>query len=304
MKEIILYWSNICILHKFELNALENATALLRKKGISLVIKHFGIGYPTRMAEYLLQDDALLPDIIVSTDLEVFENDTIFSKFKDNLYPLQQHFKLKQAFQNHAVNRLETLLPFLVIPLIFSSNQDIKKDLSIEEVVQKKTPTCFGGMENSGSKSVLKAIWSHYGIEALQGFLDVSTITNMPIQSFQAIRTHMHSLALVPSIYAEAGTGQGLTFAYPTNGAIALPSYITARKSVPLDDVKTVLETLLTADFCNYFVDAGKLVCCLDIAKETTLSAEQDYQFLYPSNDWFLQTPQTALEKIYQTYLS
>lgn len=304
MKEITLYWSNICILHKFELNALEHATKLLHKKGISLVIKHFGIGYPMRMAEYMAQDNAILPDIIISTDLEVFENNAIFSKFKDNLYPLQQHFKIKKVFQNQPVNRLDTLLPFLIIPLVFASNQEIKRDLSIEEIVSKKIPTCFGGMANSGSKSVIKAIWSHYGIDALQDFLETSTITNMPIQAFQSIRTHMHSLALVPSIYAETGTGQGLNLAYPADGAIALPSYIAARNTVPLNDIKTVLETLLTIDFCNYFVDAGKLVCCLDIAKESALSAEQDYRFLYPTNDWLEQTPQTALEKIYQTYLS
>jgi len=38
--------------------------------------------------------NAPLPDIIISTDLEAFENNKIFSKLKDTLYPLQRYLTI------------------------------------------------------------------------------------------------------------------------------------------------------------------------------------------------------------------
>ena len=87
MTSILLYWNHICVLHRQEKAFLEDLAQRLRGDGIRLEVRYFGLGYPERMSEYLARPDAILPDLIVSADLEVFEDLRIFSKFKSNLYP-------------------------------------------------------------------------------------------------------------------------------------------------------------------------------------------------------------------------
>ena len=88
MTSILLYWNHICVLHRQEKAFLEGLAQRLRKDDIQLEVRYFGLGYPEHMSEYLARPDAVLPDLIVSADLEVFEDPLIFSKLQPELYPL------------------------------------------------------------------------------------------------------------------------------------------------------------------------------------------------------------------------
>ena len=57
---------------------LEEVKQALLQYDIELNVTYFGMGYPEHMSEYLYKKDAVLPDIIVSADLEVFEDSRIF----------------------------------------------------------------------------------------------------------------------------------------------------------------------------------------------------------------------------------
>ena len=66
MIKIQLYWNNICILHRQELVFLDRIRSDLRQKGIDLNVRCFGLGYSHHMSEYLMEPEAILPDIVVS----------------------------------------------------------------------------------------------------------------------------------------------------------------------------------------------------------------------------------------------
>ena len=74
MTSVLLYWNHICVLHRQEKAFLEGLAQRLRKDDIQLEVRYFGLGYPEHMSEYLARPDAVLPDLIVSADLEVFED--------------------------------------------------------------------------------------------------------------------------------------------------------------------------------------------------------------------------------------
>ena len=160
MTSILLYWNHICVLHRQEKAFLEDLAQRLRGDGIRLEVRYFGLGYPERMSEYLARPDAILPDLIVSADLEVFEDLRIFSKFKSNLYPAADWVPLRQSPMLNAVQRGPCLLPFVSIPLVYYTREP-------EACAKTSLPDwrglAFGGINNSAAKTVVKSVWERWG---------------------------------------------------------------------------------------------------------------------------------------------
>ena len=306
MTTVKLYWSNICVLHRLEKEHLDKAAARLREAGIDLQVTHFGIGYPMRMAEYLAQDGAEIPDIIVSTDLEVFEDPRIFQKLTGHLRDLRADYPLKADMVGTDIDQWPELLPFLVIPLVFCSPSADPlggRELSFTTVLGE-SGVAFGGVGNSGAKAVIKALWSHFGREAAIAFARRSSILPMPINAFQQARTGATQLAIAPSIYTRVANGVNLHRFYPGEGAIGLPSYIAAHKRVPDDALKQVLGTLLDRSFCDRFVLEGDLYCALADSAANPWVDEHGSRFLYPRREWFASVLPDVFEDIYASLTS
>ena len=123
MTSILLYWNHICVLHRQEKTFLEGLAQQLREDNIQLRVRYFGLGYPEHMSEYLTRPDAVLPDLIVSADLEVFEDPLIFSKLQPELYPAADWVPLRQSPMLDAVQRGPNLLPFVSIPLVYYTRE-------------------------------------------------------------------------------------------------------------------------------------------------------------------------------------
>lgn len=304
MKTVKLYWSNICILHKYEKNYLDNLILLLKEKNIHLEVTYFGIGYPYKLNEYLKKSNAIIPDIIVSTDLEVYEDNNIYSKFSNNLYNLSKYFNIKNEIKSSPIYFDEKLLPFLVIPLVFSYNNNYKGlTNSIKNIIDTDSKTVIGGINNSGAKCIVKAIWSEYGKESAKKFLSNSNILNMPIQSFNDVKSGSDRLAITPSVYAKRANDKNLFMSYPKDGAIALPSYITASKSLDEPTMLEVLSSLLTKDFCNSFVKSSSLLSCISDTIDDDLISSNKYKFLYPSKEWFNTVTSEEFFQLYNMYI-
>ena len=97
MTHILLYWNQLCVLHRQEKAFLQELAGRLHREDIELEVRFFGLGYPEHMSEYLARPDAVLPDLIVSADLEVFEDRAIFSKMEPELYPAADWVSLRES---------------------------------------------------------------------------------------------------------------------------------------------------------------------------------------------------------------
>lgn len=298
MTTVKLYWSNICILHKQEQQHLKQVQALLKEKEIDLQITYFGLGAEWRMEEYLRQEDAVIPDMIVSTDLEVFEDYRIYDMLKENLYEIADWVPIKKQKCYQRFCQDKRLLPFIAIPFMFYSTQKDCDTFAVRDFVTK--PLAFGGIDNSAVKSVLKATWCEYGFEVANAIGEQGIVKQMPIQAMKAVTTGEAQTALVPAVYALRADNEEKFAAVPTDLSIAIPSFVTMSKAIEEDVAKIVLETLITVDFCNLLVKSGNLVGCLEGSDTVEQFDSEEKDLYYPRKTWF---EQVEIEKFYKQYI-
>ncbi|MDR3317847.1 MAG: ABC transporter substrate-binding protein [Clostridiales bacterium] len=298
MQKILMYWSNICVLKRLEEAALERLKQTLYGRGIELEVRSFGLGHEYAMNEYMRLDDAV-PDIIVSTDAEVFEDAGIFGRIENKLKDISGWFTLKDVLPPE-VRQGPKLLPFLVIPLVFSYNDPsvFRGGVpSLRNVIENKIPLCFGGINNSGARSVVKVVMDGYGAAEARAFIARSMITGMPVQAFSAVRSGAASLALVPSIYAVRADNRELFMSWPADGAVAVPSYIAVREDAK--NARAVLETLLTEEFCSAFAVRGEIFSAISGTEDTRLMRDNNFHFRYPSAKWLAGGAQEEFYTVY-----
>ena len=272
MISISLYWNHICVLHRQEKAFLEKLTERLIPEGIRLSVRYFGLGYPMHMSEYLAQPDAELPDLIVSADLEVFEDRRIFSRFSSSLFPVADWLPLRQSDALDAAMRDEHLLPFASIPLVYYTREPaFPETATLPETAGGFDPSffslAFGGINNSAGKTIIKAIWEQYGKETAAAFLRSCLIADMPIGAYQSVRTGKARTALVPSLYAMRADGREAFLRLPSEGPLLVSSYFCARASVPEAAARRVAEALICPELCDFYADSGDLIlhpaCCI-----------------------------------------
>lgn len=278
-----LYWNHICILHNYEKQYLARLTERLAKQGIDLEVTFFGLGYATHMAEYLAQDDAVLPDMIVTADLEVVEHPRVYGRLT-GLYGCESWMPLKDTPAVRAVRRGRELLPVVIIPIVLYGS-DCRGEALLDVARDGRLRLAFGGINNSAAKTVAKAVWARYGREAAGEVLERAAVADMPIGAFQAVRTEGADVALVPSLYAMRADGAATHEGVPAEGPLLLPSYLLARDSVPEDVARTVARELFSRELLDFYVTNGDLIAC---------AAEVEPQSRYEMADpvWAL-SPQT-----------
>lgn len=273
MTEVTLYWSNICILNRIELEYLERIKAELEKEDIALRITHFGLGYPYHMSDYLRTEGSSLPDIFLSADLEVFEDDRLFSRFGDELMDISGMMDVK----TDSIRRGK-LLPYLAIPLVLYSKE--MKSASLLSLSSDDGFT-FGGIENSAAKTVVKTIWNLYGRKKAEDALRKASVTPMPINAFQRVKTGQSRCALVPAVFALSDSSAH-TF-LPAEGSVLIPSYAAVRNTITPSTARKVISALFSPSFLDMYEERGKmLISTRDIPRwfthlggRTTLPSEE-----------------------------
>lgn len=294
MTRILLYWNHICVLHRQEKIVLNSLAERLQEEGIKLEVRFFGLGYPEHMSKYLAQPDAELPDLIVSADLEVFEDPQIFSKLKPELYPVSDWVPLRRGPLLDAVQRGPFLLPFLAIPLIYYTR---KPELCARMALPDWERLAFGGINNSAAKTVVKSIWQRWGKDAAASLLDASLVTDMPIGAFHAVRQEKAHTALVPSLYALRADNTSTFLCTPQEGPVLIPSYVCARTSAPEEALRRVVECIMSKELCDFYGANGDLVVFPDCTDQRS-SQEIDHA-LCPSAQWLVEL---SYEEFYQLY--
>lgn len=281
MTHVLLYWSHICVLHRQEKMFLEQLTEKLRTQDIELEVHYFGLGYPQHMSEYLAQPDAVLPDVIVSADLEVFEDRRIYAKLQPDLYAAESWVPLRKIPSLEQVRRGRELLPVAAIPLVYYTRTPKS---SRGRTLPEQTNLAFGGINNSAVKTVAKYVWETYGRQAAAALLENSLVTDMPIGSFQAVRQGQADTALCPSLYALRADEKNTFLCTPKEGALLIPSYFCARKSIAEDIAQQIAREILCQELCDFYVSNGDLL--LYPACTTLHSKQEQGTFACPSRSW------------------
>lgn len=262
---VTLYWNHICILHNFEKAYLERVRQRLLGEGINLVVRFFGLGYHEHMATYLARDDAHMPDLIVSADLEVFECAPIFNALGP-LYDCASWLPLKSSACVQAVRRTDQLLPIVAIPLVLYATSPVPNEPL--PTLARNAHMAFGGINNSAGKIVVKSVWERYGKSAAEELLDRCAVTPMPIEAFQAARTRKTDFALVPSLYALRADGVDSFCAAPHEGPMLLPSYLCARTSIDKTVAQRVCHAVLSEELLDFYATNGDLIVCPQQSQE------------------------------------
>ena len=298
MTHVTLYWSHICVLHRQEKLFLEQLTEKLRTQGIELDVHYFGLGYPQHMSEYLAQPDAVLPDIILLADLEVFEDPRIYRKIQPDLYAVNGWVPLRDVPSLPQVRRAPELLPVAAIPLVYyTRTPDACRGVPLTE--QKSL--AFGGINNSAVKTVAKYVWEAYGQQAAADLLQNSLVTDMPIGAFQAVRQGQADTALCPSLYALRADGKNTFLCTPQEGPVLIPSYFCARKSVPGDVARLIANEILCRELCDFYVANGDLI--LYPACTTRHSQQEQAPFACPTAPWLDTLDPRAFYDLYTAKL-
>ena len=304
MTTIKLYWNNICILHRQELAFLEQIKADLKKQDIDLDVTCFGLGYGRHMSDYLREPDSQLPDMVVSADLEVFEDSRIFGRFRDNLHPLARLLPVKQEEGVPMMLRGDCLLPYLGIPLVFYGSGDVippSGSPALDNLVLEGFPLVFGGIHNSAAKTVVKTVWEAGGPDAVRRLLAGSRLTDMPIGAYQSVRSGMNPLALVPTVYALRADGIQKKAAWPADGAVVIPSYICAARTVPETAAIAVAEALRADFISRFYVENGCLISCTPGSPEAQWPDGIKGTIRLPSADFLNQLAPEAFYDVYDS---
>lgn len=309
MTNYMMYWNNICILSKQEEQYLEGKIKLLKENyNINLDIKYFGLGKEEKLSKRLKSDleENKIPDIIVSTDLDAFENNDLYSQYRDKLQDGKGQFAFKDIVEHSNVSRNDKLVPFLSIPLLLVVNKEMIKGevpRTLEELLEscEHNTVVFGGVNNSAGTSVVKGIWYKFGEYGLNKVIENSVIREMPIQAFNDVKMGKYAIGIVPSIFAGIGKSQeNIEVIWPKDGAIAIPSYIAINKEVGLEPISIIKNEIFTKDFCEFFVNRGDIICFFSGIGDTEDSVKNNFNLIYPSDSWLNNLKNEEFLNIYE----
>ncbi len=298
MTEVLMYWNNICILHKKEKEYIAKITTDLSKKGINLKTRFFGLGYGEHMGEYLAKEKAVLPDVVVSADLEVFEDERIFKTLAGGLHKMSKMVPLRNCEALEAVQRSEYLLPLLAIPLVYYTKNE---NLQTENTIEHMPDLVFGGINNSAAKTVVKAVWSRYGKQNVTELLCNAHVTSMPIEAFAKVQKGGSEVALVPSVYALRADGKNSFLKTPKEGVFLTPSYICARNSISREVAKAVISRIAGKELCEFYVEAGDLIVFPDCCK--VKSKQENGRYCTIDKGFFKNTSAEQFYAFYKAYI-
>ena len=299
MTQVLLYWNHICVLHRQEKAFLEKLAQALHAEDIELTVRYFGLGYPEHMSEYLAKPDAILPDILVSADLEVFEDARLFGRLSPTLYPARSFVPLRDSAALTICERGEQLLPFLAIPLVYFTREE---SAALDKSLCEMDGLCVGGVNNSAVKTVVKTLLSRDGEDATARFLAQANVSDMPIGAYQQVRMGAGRTALVPSLYALRADGGQTHLVTPRGGPLLIPSYFAARTSIPESIARRIANAILCQELCDFYAANGDL---LVFPACTTLTSHQEGdRYLAPAQDWLAHYDPAAFEDFYQKHVS
>ena len=298
MTHVLLYWNHICVLHNQEKAFLARLAESLKAEDIELTVRYFGLGYPEHMSEYLAREDAVLPDLIVSADLEVFEDARLMDKLRPTLHQARDFVPLSESPALTCCERGAALLPILAIPLVYFTREP---ERAAHTPLSELSGLCIGGVNNSAIKTVAKTLLSHCGEAQTARFLAQANVSDMPIGAYNQVRMGAQKTALVPSLYALRADESQTFLRVPQEGPVIIPSYFAARTSISRELAQTLARRILCRELCEFYAQNGDLI--LFPACTQTHSRQEGARYFVPRADWLSSYDPEAVEDFYAAHL-
>lgn len=298
MTNVLLYWNHICVLHNQEKAFLSRLAESLKAEDIDLTVRYFGLGYPEHMSEYLAREDAVLPDLIVSADLEVFEDARLMEKLRPTLQPARSFLPLAESPALSCCERGPLLLPILAIPLVYFTREP---ERAAQTPLCDMDGLCIGGVNNSAIKTVAKTLLSRCGEAQTARFLARANVSDMPIGAYNQVRMSAQKTALVPSLYALRADEKQTFLRVPQEGPTLIPSYFAARTSISRGLAQKLAQRILCKELCEFYAQNGDLI--LFPACAETHSKQESPNYFTPRMDWLNNYDPQAFETFYAAHL-
>ncbi|TYQ12665.1 UNVERIFIED_CONTAM: extracellular solute-binding protein [Acetivibrio alkalicellulosi] len=292
-----VYWNNICLLSNMEENFIKSNIS--KQNDYEYKFKYYGLGRNQSMKDKIIDDlrkGDIKGDIIVSTDLDIFQDTSIcknfYELFRNDISLLPSREELLNSTIHHPTGYF---YPFIVIPLVIVVNtralNDTKMPLSLKDLLDPafSKKYAFGGMHNSAGKSLFRGIWYLYGQQAAEEFLSNAIVTSMPAQAFQKVRSGEVMAAVVPTIFAKRAGIDNLVSIWPKEGAIAIPSYVAVKKTVPLKVFNDFKNIILGQEHQKLLRDQGDIIPSYPDLHLPQSAKVNNCRLLYPKWDFFKQ---------------
>lgn len=262
-----LLWNNVCLLSRLEESFIETKT-------LNATVEYFGLGRKKDLQTFF---QTKTPDwsVVVSTDTEIFQNPHLLPTYSKDL----REFALDYHFDGQGINDDTKVKPFILIPLVIVINTTMTalRPTSIHELCDDEYEglVTYGGPQNSAGKSLIKAIWSLYGHDALTRFIKNSHAASMPAAAFKLAMDGTHPIAIVPTIFAARQGLHNLISQIPSEGAIAIPSFIAVHNTCDIDNYTSIHDQILAnQSFHQILYDRGCII--------SPLVKESQIPFYYP----------------------
>ena len=259
-------WINICLLTRMEETFIRNQPNPQGpdERSDPYHFSYYGLGRKNTLRVGIeTRENSHNHQIIVTTDLEVFQNPDYahyFGDFTPTTPPWKTGDWLKQSHPIYAKH--PKLSPFIVIPLIMVAKQGspASRIRSFKELPGSGLRYGFGGLHNSAGESLLKTLKVLYGEDFTESFLTGATLGSMPAQAFQHMLSGKTDIAIVPTIFAIRQGSEPLMPIWPEEGAVAIPSYVAMHSSVPEAIRDQFFHTYLNAAFQSTLVQQGDIL--------------------------------------------
>ena len=285
-----VYWNNICLISNLEEKYISKLCA---EKKLPLNIEYYGLGREYSLFDKVSQDidkGSIEADIIVSTDLDVFQDSTLLKSRISEFSSVTLFPTLNSIVHNsNIIDKTGYFTPFITIPLVLVYNKQLvpsnKIPKSFKDLLQpyyyKKV--AFGGAHNSAGRSLFKSLFYLYGESKTKQFIESCHKGSMPAAAFQMVASGQVPIAIVPTIFAIRRGINNIDFVWPKEGAVAIPSYVAFKNTVADKDKQLIINTLLGKDFQQLLNKSADIIPSHIDTNSSVLITNEDQKLLYPS---------------------
>ncbi len=285
-----LYWNNICLISNLEEKYLKK---LCQQKSLPLEIEYYGLGRECSLFSKIKEDLAggeIKADIIVSTDLDIFQDTSMVKSQLDSFNNIVDFPKLNNLLStSNIIDETGYFNPFITIPLVLVYNKELlpadKVPASFKDLLKPyyKNKVAFGGAHNSAGRSLFKSLFYLYGEAATKNFVAGCYKGSMPAAAYQMVASGQIAIAIVPTIFALRRGLKNIEYVWPSEGAIAIPSYVAFKNTVLKQDLDLIINTILSSEFQDLLNKSADIIPSYKEAPMSALINSSDQQLLYPS---------------------